>query len=82
MKQLNLYEAKTQLSNLVDRAAKGETFVIAKSGKPLARLVSLDSPERRRAVQLGGMEGQIWVADDFDAPLPDSLLDLFEGKGE
>lgn len=82
MKQLNLYEAKTQLSELVDRASKGEIIIIAKAGTPRAKLVPLDQPERPQSIELGGMEGKIWIADDFDAPLPDWLLDLFEGKGE
>ena len=79
MKQVNLYEAKTQLSDLVEQAARGEEIVIAKAGKPMARLVAMEAakPVRRR----GFMKGEIWIADDFDAPLPDDLLDLFEGKG-
>ncbi len=76
---MNLYDAKTRLSQLVDRAAAGEEIVIAKSGKPLARLVPLEPP-RKRPRKPGGWKGKLWVAPDFDAPLPDELLDLFEGK--
>jgi prevent-host-death family protein len=74
---LNLYEAKTSLSKLVDRAAAGEEIIIAKAGRPLAKLVPLDRkhPTRRP----GGWEGQVRIADDFDAPLPKDLLDAFEG---
>ena len=79
MKQVNLYEAKTHLSELVEQAARGEEIVIAKAGKPMVRLVAVDAEKPKR--QFGFMKGQIWMADDFDAPLPDDLLDLFEGKG-
>jgi prevent-host-death family protein len=75
----NLYEAKTNLSKLVDRAAAGEEIIIMKNGKPMARLVPFNAPKRR---QSGGAEGKYWIADDFDAPLPDDILDAFEGKGE
>lgn len=75
----NLYEAKTALSKLVDRAAGGEEIIIAKAGKPLARLIPLPSPRKKR--EPGGWEGQVKISEDFDAPLPGSLLDAFEGKG-
>jgi len=76
--QLNLYEAKTHLSALVERAAKGESFIIAKAGRPLARLVPLEAPKRNK-ITFGGMEGQFVVPDDFDDELPEDLLALFEG---
>jgi prevent-host-death family protein len=74
-KQVNLYEAKTRLSHLVERAAAGEEIIIAKDGKPRARLVSLKSerPSRRA----GAGRGKVWLADDFDAPLPADLLAVF-----
>jgi prevent-host-death family protein len=75
---LNLYEAKTALSELVERAAAGEEIVIAKAGRPLAKLVPLHGPAQRR--RPGGWQGQVRIADDFDAPLPEALLDAFEGK--
>lgn len=75
---LNLYEAKTRLSSLVEEAAAGKEIVIAKAGVPRARLVPLRPRVRRRP---GGSKGKIWMARDFDAPLPDEVLDLFEGKG-
>jgi prevent-host-death family protein len=74
----NLYEAKTRLSNLIDRAAKGEEIVIAKSGVPLAKLVPLPKSKAKR--KPGGWEGKIRVSDDFDAPLPDSIQSAFEGR--
>lgn len=75
---VNLYEAKTQLSRLVDRAAAGEEIVIAKAGTPRARLVPL-LPKRRPPRRPGGSKGRIWVGADFDAPLPADLLSLFSG---
>jgi prevent-host-death family protein len=73
----NLYEAKTHLSRLVERAAAGEEIVIAKAGKPRARLVPLR--DRTAARRPGGWEGRVFLADDFDAPLPDDLQAAFEG---
>jgi prevent-host-death family protein len=74
----NLYEAKTALSKLVDRAAAGEEIVIAKDGKPLARLVPLKGANATRAP--GGWEGKVKVAEDFDEPLPEHVLRAFEGE--
>lgn len=77
-KAVNIYQAKSQLSEMVNRAADGEEFVIAKSGKPRARLVPLAVPPIRR--RPGGGKGKVWVAEDFDAPLPADLLAAFEGR--
>jgi prevent-host-death family protein len=79
MKQINIYEAKTQLSHLVDLARKGESFTIAKSGIPLARLVPL-SDNKPKKVRLGLMKGRIKIPEDFDAPLPEEILAAFEGN--
>ena len=78
--QVNIYEAKTRLSELVDQAHAGQTVIIAKSGTPMAKLVPLHHGPKRKIV-CGLMKGQFVEAPDFDAPLPDDLLDLFEGKG-
>jgi prevent-host-death family protein len=78
MKQINIYEAKTHLSSLIDRVSHGESFVIAKSGTPLAKLVPLREGEPAR-IKLGLMKGRIKFAEDFDAPLPDEIVDAFEG---
>ena len=75
MAQVNLYEAKTQLSRLVDRAASGEEIVIAKGGRPLARLVPL--ARRTAPREVGFLAGQVRVGPDFDAPLPDELATAF-----
>jgi prevent-host-death family protein len=77
-KMVNLYQAKTHLSALVDRAADGEEIVIAKAGKPRARLVPVLTAQKRR--RPGGGKGKVWVADDFDAPLPPDLLAAFTGR--
>jgi prevent-host-death family protein len=74
-KTVNLYEAKTQLSKLVDEAAAGREIVIAKAGKAKARLVPLQ--QTRKARQPGGWEGRLWVAEDFDDDLPAHVLGGF-----
>ena len=74
---VNIYAAKTQLSRLVDQVNAGEEVVITRHGRPVARLVPVAGKPQRK---LGALKGQVWIADDFDAPLPDDLLDLFEGK--
>ncbi|MGH8290330.1 MAG: type II toxin-antitoxin system Phd/YefM family antitoxin [Steroidobacteraceae bacterium] len=66
MQTVNIHEAKTHLSRLVEQAAKGEPFVIAKAGKPLVKVVALDAPEAGQVKRLGFMAGQIVVPDDFD----------------
>ncbi len=78
MQKVNIHDAKTNFSKLVDAAANGEEILIAKAGKPVARLVPLAPVKPVR--QLGGLKGKIEIADDFDAPLPDEILDAFEGK--
>jgi prevent-host-death family protein len=75
--QVNLYEAKTQLSSLVDRAAHGEEIIIAKAGKPLAKLVSIGFEPRSPREPGGNFLGVTFLADDFDAPLPDEILHGF-----
>ena len=74
---VNIYEAKTRLSQLVDRAAKGDDVIIARAGRPIARLVAFRPPSAVR--KPGRMRGRIRVARNFDAPLPD---DLFESDKE
>lgn len=74
----NLYEAKSTLSRLVDRAAAGEEIIIAKAGKPKAKLTALSQPARRR--KPGGWKGRMSIARNFDAPLPDELQRAWEGR--
>jgi prevent-host-death family protein len=77
--QLNLYDAKTRLSELVEAASQGETVVIAKAGRPLAKLGPI-APSHR-PIKLGLMKGAIRIGKDFDAPLPEQVLQDFEGSG-
>ncbi len=78
MKAVNTHEAKTQLSRLLRRVAAGEEITIANRGVAVARLVPVPATKTPRV--LGIFRGQFSVPDDFDAPLPDELLDLFEGR--
>ncbi len=66
MKIINIHNAKTQLSRLVDQAAKGEPFIIAKAGKPMVKVIPLGAPEAGQLKRLGFLAGQITVPDDFD----------------
>ena len=80
MQIVNIHAAKTHLSRLVDAAAAGEEILIARAGRPIARLVPLvdrEVPSRRR---LGRLAGRLTVPADFDAPLPDDVLAGFEGR--
>ena len=80
METVNIHKAKTQLSRLIERVSAGEEIVIAKGGKPVARLAPLVQRSKPRTP--GALKGKMWIAEDFDAPLPDDLLDLFEGKAK
>lgn len=84
MRSVNMHEAKTHFSKLVDSVVHGEEIVIARAGKPAARLIPLQ--ESRQAgtagIRFGLMRGEVETADDFDAPLPDNLLAAFEGRDE
>jgi prevent-host-death family protein len=77
---VSLYEAKTHLSELVEEAAQGREIIIAKSGKPKARLVSLAPKDTRRLRKPGRGKGRGWIAPDFDAPLTPEILRLFTGE--
>jgi prevent-host-death family protein len=77
-KQVNVHEAKTHLSRLLEEVAAGSEIVIARAGEPVARLTSI-KPETR-ARKPGFLKGRIRIATDFDAPLPDELVDAFEGR--
>jgi prevent-host-death family protein len=79
MRTVNIHEAKTHLSRLVEQAAKGEPFVIARAGKPLVKVVALDAPAAGQARRLGFMIGQIAVPDDFDRMGDAEIERLFEG---
>lgn len=78
MATVNIYDAKTRLSQLVDQAASGEDVVVSRNGKPLVRITQLDVPKRR--IKFGVLKGKVTIAADFDAPLPRDVLAEFEGR--
>ena len=77
MRTVNIHEAKTHLSRLVDQAAAGESFIIAKAGRPLVKVIRLDAPDQAR--RTGFMAGEIDVPDDFDQMGEEAIAQLFEG---
>ncbi len=77
MKQVNIHEAKTGLSKLVERAEAGEDVVIARAGRPVVKLVALTKARTPR--RLGPLDGRFKIPDDFNKPLPASVLRAFEG---
>ncbi|HEY4342388.1 MAG TPA: type II toxin-antitoxin system Phd/YefM family antitoxin [Steroidobacteraceae bacterium] len=78
MKTVNIHEAKTHLSRLVEEVAAGAQIIIAKAGKPMAQLVPIATPIRKK--HLGLLKGKIKVPNDFNAPLDDETLSTFEGR--
>jgi prevent-host-death family protein len=79
--KVNIHEAKTNLSRLLERVQAGEEVVICRAGKPIARLQKIEAPENRPLRQPGGWEGKVWMADDFDE-LPPEILAAFYGDDE
>jgi prevent-host-death family protein len=79
MKTVNIHEAKTQLSKLVEAASKGEPFIIAKAGKPIVKVTALSAPTGDKVKRLGFMAGQITVPDDFDQMGSEEIENLFGG---
>jgi len=77
MAMVNVHEAKTHFSKLLSRVAAGEEIIIAKAGRPVARLIPFAEKLPQRTP--GSAKGKIWIAPDFDAPLPDDILAAFEG---
>jgi len=78
MGSVNIYDAKTRLSQLVDKAAAGEDVVVSRNGKPLVRITAL--VVEKRPVKFGVLRGKVKIAPDFDAPLPNEVLAEFEGR--
>jgi prevent-host-death family protein len=78
MKQVNVHEAKTHLSRLIDEVEAGAEITIAKAGRPVAKLSPIRGKGRRR--RLGMLDGKFRIPDDFNAPLPEALLETFEGR--
>lgn len=81
MRKVNIHEAKTHLSRLLEEASKGESFVIAKAGKPIAKLIALGAPTSAQVRRLGFMAGQISVPDDFDQMGREEIEGIFGGGG-
>ena len=77
---VNIHEAKTHLSRLVERAANGEPFIIAKAGKPLVKVVPLDAPTAGEVKRFDFLAGQIKVPDDFDTMFADEIEEMFYGE--
>lgn len=80
MKTVNIHEAKTHLSRLIEEASKGESFVIAKAGKPVVRVMAIEAPSGAQIRRLGFMEGDISVADDFDRMGQEEIEGIFGGS--
>jgi prevent-host-death family protein len=79
MRTFNIHEAKTQLSRLVDQAARGESFVIAKAGKPMVKVIALNAPDTSEMKRFGFLAGQITIPDDFDRMGSAEIEQLFDG---
>lgn len=77
MQTVNIHEAKTQLSKLIEQAVKGESFIIAKAGKPMVKVTKIDAPEASSIKRLGFMAGQISTPKDFDEMGKDEIAKLF-----
>jgi prevent-host-death family protein len=77
MKTVNIHEAKTQLSKLIEEASKGEPFIIAKAGKPVVKVTALSTPTGAQVKRLGFMSGQISVPDDFDQMGAEEIGEIF-----
>ena len=80
MQTVNIHQAKTHLSRLVEQAARGESFVIAKAGKPLVKVTPLDAPSAGQVRRLGFLQGEISVPDDFDRMGSEVIDQLFGGE--
>lgn len=82
MRQVNIHEAKTHLSRLADEAGAGETIILAKAGKPVARIMPLEDPEpkKKEPRKLGFLNGKFNVPDDFDTMFQDEIIAMFEGR--
>ena len=77
MKTVNVHEAKTHLSRLIQEAVEGESFIIARAGKPLVKVVALEEAKPKVKQRFGFMKGQITIPEDFDTMCEDEILDMF-----
>ncbi len=81
MQTVNIHEAKTHLSRLIERASRGESFIIAKAGKPMVRVVPLEAEPPHKPQRLGFMKGMGKIPDDFDTMYAREIEDMFYGDG-
>ncbi len=79
MQTYNIHDAKTHLSRLIEKASKGEPFIIAKAGKPMVKVIPHDAPEPSQMKRFGFMAGQITIPDDFDRMADTEIVKMFEG---
>lgn len=79
MRSINIHEAKTHLSQIAEEVAAGEEIIVAKAGKPKMKLVPIQ-PQKKK-ITFGLLKGKIQISEDFDAPLPEDILEAFEGRG-
>ncbi len=82
MRTINIHAAKTHLSRLVDEAEQGDSFIIAKAGKPKVQVIRLDPPVQKPQRRLGFLKGQIKVPDDFDTMIADEIEQMFSDDGK
>jgi len=80
MLKINMHEAKTQLSRLVEKAYQGESFIIAKAGRPLVKVMRIETPAALKVKRLGFLENQLTIPDDFDRMGNTDVVKLFEGR--
>jgi prevent-host-death family protein len=80
MQTVNIHEAKTHLSKLIQKAVNGEPFIIAKAGKPMVRVVAIDAPEPKKMRRIGFGDGKSKVPDDFDTMFSKEIEEMFYGK--
>lgn len=80
MNKVNIHQAKTHLSRLVEQAAKGEAFIIAKAGKPMVKVVPLEEGDQPKLPRLGFMAGEFKVPDDFDTMFEEEIERMFYGE--
>lgn len=82
MEKVNIHQAKTQLSRLIEQVLRGEPFIIARAGKPLVKVTRIDAPSSGQSRRLGFLSGQFTVPDDFDRMGSDEIESIFGGSRE
>ena len=80
METVNIHQAKTHLSRLIEKAARGEPFIIAKAGKPMVKVTALDDTQKKPVQRIGFMEGEFQIPDDFDTMFQDEIEAMFYGE--